>query len=665
MFICGMCRRTILQGKGPFRKLLLLLLLPSALLSQTAERDSLLPRLKEQVRDTAQVRIMYGLVRYYEKSNLDSALYFLDKIRKLSAELKYDKGQELYHERMAVVAFTNGDHQKALRESQLGLNLARKLNDTGAEIAMLNMLAICNQYLGKYQEELNYVLQAQAKAEEIGDTEKMVQLYHSLCNAYSDLGQSRKAIDAALTGFRLRDLYKTKAPYFNRLYSSIAQEYEKLGFVDSAIYFYNKAIATSKQANDAFAEGMIYKYVTNFYSSLGKYEKMREMAAQSLSLAKELKSRKMEAAAFYNLAAAHYYTNNNELARRYLDQSLSIALADTIRDELQNAYMLLSYIAARDGDHPASAKALAQADSLKQAGLNEEVAKSAADLEKKYETEKKESQIKLQQASIRQKNSLNYILMGSVAAGLVIALLAYRNYRNKQKLQQQRISELETERQLLSTQSLLKGQEDERSRLAKDLHDGLGGLLSGVKLQLGAMKGNLILNEDNGRSFNLALSKLDESISEMRRVAHNMMPEALLNMGLQPALQDYCDGLSESQSSPIHTEFHGLEERMEPSVEIVLYRIVQELLNNVVKHAQATTIVAQVIRQNNLISITVEDNGKGFDTTAMEKFRTAGLQNIQSRVNYLHGQLDIQSTPGKGTSVHIECLIEYNEQQQG
>ncbi|MCG2616008.1 sensor histidine kinase [Terrimonas sp. NA20] len=660
-----MCSHLHLPRSRGFQTLILLLAFPSILFSQTTERDSLLARLQEQARDTNNVKTMYSLVRYYEKSNLDSAVYYLEKLRKLSTELSYEKGQVLYHERMAVVAFTNGDHQKALRESELGLGIARKLKETGSEIAMLNMLAICNQYLGKYEDELNYVLQAQAKAEQAGDKEKMVQLYHSLCNAYSDLGQSRKAIDAALTGLRLRDLYQTKAPYFNRLYSSLAQEYQHIGVIDSADHFYKKAITASKEINDVFAEGMIYKFVTNFYSGLGKYEKMRGMAEKSLALAKELKSRKMEASAYYSLAAANYYTNNNQQARRFLDQSLGIAIEDSIRDELLNGYRLLSYITAREGDYPASAKSQGIADSLQQAGLNEEVAKSAADLEKKYETEKKENQIKLQTVSIRQKNFLNYILMGGVAAILVIALLAYRNHRNKQKLQQQRISELETERQLLSTQSLLKGQEDERSRLAKDLHDGLGGLLSGVKLQLGAMKGNLILSEENGRSFNLALTKLDESISEMRRVAHNMMPEALLNMGLQQALQDYCDGLSESLPSPIHTEFHGLEERMEPSIEIVLYRIVQELLNNVIKHAQATIIVAQVIRQNNLISITVEDNGKGFAVKAMEEFRTAGIRNIQSRVNYLHGQLDIQSTPGKGTSVHIECLIEYNEQQQG
>jgi signal transduction histidine kinase len=144
----------------------------------------------------------------------------------------------------------------------------------------------------------------------------------------------------------------------------------------------------------------------------------------------------------------------------------------------------------------------------------------------------------------------------------------------------------------------------------------------------------------------------------MRRVAHNMMPEALMKLGLQQALQDYCDGLSESQSFKINGEFYGLEKRMESSIEIVVYRIVQELLNNVVKHSGATTILAQVMRHDNNLSITVEDNGKGFNMTQTDLLKGTGLKNIQSRVDYLKGHLDIQSTPGSGTSVHIDCIID-------
>jgi signal transduction histidine kinase len=284
--------------------------------------------------------------------------------------------------------------------------------------------------------------------------------------------------------------------------------------------------------------------------------------------------------------------------------------------------------------------------------------KNVMALDKKYETEKKEKQLIIQQATINKKNTLNYMLIGSTTALFIISLLSYRNFSQKRKLQEQKITELENEKLLLATQSILKGQEEERSRMAKDLHDGLGGLLSGVKLQLGAMKGNLILSEENGKTFNRALSKLDESISEMRRVAHNLMPEALMKLGLQQALQDYCDGLSELQDFKINTEFYGLEKRMEPSFEIVVYRIVQELLNNSVKHSGASAILVQVMRQDKNLTITVEDNGKGFDKEAV--LQGAGLVNISSRVDYLKGQLDIKTDPGKGTSVYIDCKIEEN-----
>ena len=289
----------------------------------------------------------------------------------------------------------------------------------------------------------------------------------------------------------------------------------------------------------------------------------------------------------------------------------------------RTGYELLSKYYEETGDYKQSLIAYKKYSEAKDSLQEDNRRKVTLDLDKKYETQKKEQQLKLQQSSIKQKKTLNYILGGSIAALLLISFLSYRTYQQKRKLQEQKISELEKEKLLLATQSILKGQEEERSRMAKDLHDGLGGMLSGVKLQLGAMKGNLILSEEHGRTFNNALGKLDESISEMRRVAHNMMPEALMKLGLQQALQDYCDGLSESQPFKINCEFHALENRMPSSTEIVVYRIVQELLNNAVKHSGATVILAQVIRQGDNLSITVEDNGKGFD------INNAALQKVQ------------------------------------
>jgi len=160
--------------------------------------------------------------------------------------------------------------------------------------------------------------------------------------------------------------------------------------------------------------------------------------------------------------------------------------------------------------------------------------------------------------------------------------------------------------------------------------------------------------------FTRALEQLDSSIGEMRRVAHNMMPEALVRLGLPQAVQDYCDGVNESNQLTVKCQIHGLEERLDPTTEIVVYRIIQELLNNIVKHANASEALVQLMRQDDRLSITVEDNGKGFDPSTVST-RGAGLSNVRSRVDYLKGEMDLRSEPGKGCSIHIECNLSQNE----
>jgi len=279
--------------------------------------------------------------------------------------------------------------------------------------------------------------------------------------------------------------------------------------------------------------------------------------------------------------------------------------------------------------------------------------------------EKKEIQIKqleankkVQQLSIRQKNILNYLLIGGAIILLILSLLSYRNYKQKQKLQQQRISELETQHQLTATEAVLKGEEQERTRLAKDLHDGLGGILSGIKYSFNTMKGNLIMTPENNQAFERSMDMLDSSIKEMRRVAHNMMPEALVKFGLDTALKDFCNDINQSGALQVNYQSIGLENTMlEQSASIAIYRIIQELINNTMKHAAAKHAIVQLTKIEDRLSITVEDDGTGFNTSILNQSKGIGWSNIVNRVEFLKGTLDVQSETDKGTSVQIEMTI--------
>jgi signal transduction histidine kinase len=290
--------------------------------------------------------------------------------------------------------------------------------------------------------------------------------------------------------------------------------------------------------------------------------------------------------------------------------------------------------------------------------VNEKNKQLATSLEKQYETQKKETIIKLQDVQLASRKRLNYFLGGTAILLMIISILLFRTYRQKQKLQQQRIRELETEQRLNATQSVLKGEEQERARLAKDLHDGLSGMLSGVKYSLQDMKGNLIMTQENQQAFERSIDMLDSSIKEMRRVAHNLMPEVLVRYGLDAALKDYITEINKTGIITVIYHSMGITKKeIDHTTAIVVYRIIQELLNNVIKHAQATEVLVQLLRENDKLVVNVEDNGKGFDTKLAEEKMGMGWENIRSRMELLNGTIDIQSAPDNGTAVNLEINI--------
>jgi signal transduction histidine kinase len=215
---------------------------------------------------------------------------------------------------------------------------------------------------------------------------------------------------------------------------------------------------------------------------------------------------------------------------------------------------------------------------------------------------------------------------------------------------------LEKDKQLLIVDAMLKGQEEERSRIAKDLHDGLGGLLFGTKLSFMNVKENLALSAENSAMFDKSLSLLDNTIGDLRKVAQNLMPEALVKFGLHEAVRDFCDSVQ--SSSGIKVLYHELGEKRKQgkTAEVFTYRIIQELVNNVVKHAGASRVIVQLTMSKDKTGITVEDNGKGFNKNDMTDTKSAGMANINYRVQYFNGTSDILTSPGNGTSVNIELI---------
>jgi signal transduction histidine kinase len=200
----------------------------------------------------------------------------------------------------------------------------------------------------------------------------------------------------------------------------------------------------------------------------------------------------------------------------------------------------------------------------------------------------------------------------------------------EKEIREQTIKELKMDHQLIASRAVLTGEEKERGRISRDLHDGLGGRLSGIRILLSNIK-NSIDDSVVKEKMEQSLFQLNASISELRMIAHNIMPESLVNFGLKDALNDLCVNLQENKSTTISFLFYGDPYRFDNSIETSFFRIAQEAVNNALKYAEASKIVVQLIQDESWVNLTIQDNGKGFDVNDFKNKAAGGIKNIRSR----------------------------------
>ena len=171
------------------------------------------------------------------------------------------------------------------------------------------------------------------------------------------------------------------------------------------------------------------------------------------------------------------------------------------------------------------------------------------------------------------------------------------------------------------------------------------------------MKGNLFITQENAKDFEAAISMLDKSISELRRVAHNMMPESLIVLGIKDALIDYCNSIENNNLIEINFQFIGEFKRVDSKLEINLFRIAQELINNAIKHSKGSHLLVQLIQEKNRICLILQDDGKGFEYNKDILKSGIGLTSVKSRVESLNGTIDINSKINEGTEITVQFFI--------
>lgn len=642
------------------RKILTVILIVgnTILMAQTPMNlDSLLHLLPQAKEDTNKVLLLINIGQQYEGTSLESAAYYYLQCKTLADELDYTAGKIKF-----ISNFTYVLNLKALLDSALQLNLesvalAREYGNRRMFSACLGNVASSYLYLEKPDSAVKYYLEAEKVIRDLRDPYLLLLLNQNLGSCYTDLKQYDKALTYLTTAVAYaRD--NNNPLLLSQALLNQGVVYNYLLQFDKAIEVLDESRRIAETNGDDFTLAHALLNMGHSYIVTGQFKKPKMNFSRALTLSKKLGIKELEAIALRGLGIYWFYQEQNDSAYYYARQALDLSTELKLLHEIGKTYQVLSDIAQQAHDYRGMNNYLNKEDSIEHLIQLQAVAKTVAELNTKYESEKKETQIHLQQATIKQKSIYNYLLIVVVVSLIVVSIFIYRMYQQRQKLQHQRIVELETEKQLAATEAVLKGEEQERTRLAKDLHDGLGGMLSGIKHSMQTMKGNLIMTPDNAQAFERSIDMLDSSIKEMRRVAHNMMPEVLVRFGLNKALQDFCDEIDQINVVQLNYQSIGMEAKpdLDQSMSIAIYRIVQELVNNSIKHAKANQVIVQLTLDKNSLSLTVEDDGKGFDTRVLEHAGGIGWENIKSRVAFLKGRIHLQSG-GSGTSVLIEFPV--------
>lgn len=626
-----------------------LLATASALFAQTpwaGRRDSLLNALARSKEDTFKVWTMVRLGDLYLNHYADSSDYYAKAFGALSEKLNFPLGRAYS---LSMQAFVLSNHLRKYEAIALDLEaieILKKTNRRGKLANLYNNTAMIYSATSDFSESLDLYLKAEAIYEQLNDSSSLAFIYGNLATIYLDLMENQPAYQYSLKSVLLcRYLHQTQGLGAGLI--DLASSLVNLQRFDTALVVCNDACDYSTRYQGIEISGKALALINSAYIGMGKFDLLKVNSNVMIAGARKVADSETLCSGLAGLVTYYFHEKKYTLAAHYAGESIEVAERDSLVLSLRDAYGAAARVEMAKGNVSGFDHYNDLRDSIDEKVRSDKIVRNTQELEAKYSLGKKQAEIdslnkekKIQQLTLRQRNTINWVLAGVVFVSVLIGLLYNRSYRQQ--------------KQLVAAQAVLQGQVEERTRLAKDLHDGLGSILSSAKYSFNHMKQNLIISPENAAAFEKSMDMLDKSIAELRRVAHNMMPETLMKFGLDTALKDFCSSVDQSGAVKLTYQSFGLENSTIPDVtSAAVYRIIQELVNNILKHADATSALVQLIRKDDTLSITVEDDGKGFDRKVLETGGGIGYTSLQNRVTYLKGSIDLQTSPGKGTAVHI------------
>ena len=558
-----------------------------------------------------QIKTSFLIAEYYlEDDKLYDAQKWLYVSENLNSIEKFDTISVFINSLQSELFYYNGLYQFGVNEADKVITKSTILKDS---------LFISNGYFFK---AINLF-----ELKNLKDAEKM-------------LWKSRDFQPAQIKKKRLR------SPIFKEhIYNNLAQLKLQIPQSDSAMYYNTKAYLFAKKNNSKRAipnieqtYGQIYLEQSNYNEAILYFQKSTKSAVKSN---------------YFDIVLANYsylmqcYPNDFKNTNDWFNEGLAI-----IKDKKINiSYQVFFYenaVKAFKKNNELQKLAFAQEQLIE---INQTISLTNNDyiqnISKQYlENENKLLKQELNLTNIIKEKQFFYFL---TVALVLISLGLWYFFKQRQRLKNQEIETLKQNQEISNLESLIDGEEKERKRIAQELHDGLNGDLSAIKYRLSSLE-DVLLQEEDRQSLSKSIALIDGACAQVRAISHNLIPTSILDFGLVETVNQYCVKINNSYPIIFDFQYFGNPAVLNKKNETVIYRIIQELINNISKHSKATTALVQLNFHENELFITVEDNGIGFNINDVHK--GLGLKNIKSRADFLNANLEIDSGE-KGTSYHI------------
>lgn len=541
------------------------------------------------------------------------------------------------------------DFENVIDLSNEGVALAKTKNDLSNIGILQRHIGNSYYFQGKYDKAASAFYKSLESLEKIKISKELAETYNSTAKLFRktrDLEKSSQFYEKALGIYTsLKD-----SAGLATIYNEYGVVYEYKEEMKTAEKYYTQSLNINKALKNS--EGICYALnnLSGLFTLQGQYKKAEEYLGQTLTLRKILNDSLALGVTYADFGNTFLVAQNFKNAKLFFDSSISIA------KKLNYAELLAASLKGRAEAYEAVGSWQAAVENYKahknisDSIYNIESAAKVEELNTKYETGKQQNKILEQQIQIKQRN---LYLFGLVSLLLLLSIFAQKKYRDYKQKKEKELAEQLVLAQAEKAEAILAAEDKERFRIASDLHDGVGQMMSSVKMNASAFEANTKeFSTKNKEQLDNVIELIDLACIEVRNVSHQMMPLQSFDNRLDLALKTMVGRINaELMTVNLYTE--GFSNNEASPAKNMLYRILQELINNAVKHSKASSLDINVVNDADGYTATVEDNGVGFDSSDVEFKSGVGLKNIQSRLDFLNGTIEINSQLGKGACVVV------------